>query len=369
MSLIIAKKRNNQICIVSDTKLTDYPISMHPKREVASPMDSVIKCTILNKHLCIAVAGCMEGVDGILKKCRKHSHDLHGILDILLKFNQIWNGRTTFIVGVSLHPVYEIFEIKDSFVRETNDAWIGRIAGFNEFQKCKTALSESHPEFEFQYVMEKAMKQIIENGIDPTISGYVISVTNDTGGFTYKSRMEIDITERILPLGYSVIGHGTAQEGAYSIHFFPSNPTYSAFAIHILQGNFGVVYSLNENAGLLYPTVISEVDEEEFAEIVYQKHGIVKDVSVPVSPESYFKRGNKAFEQQNYAKSLELYNKCLTFEEYSQKGALFFNRGIVLSYLDRQSEALKDFKEAVRINSSFQAQILKFLQSQKKRRI
>jgi hypothetical protein len=106
-------------------------------------------------------------------------------------------------------------------------------------------------------------------------------VNNENRFFDYGSRIEMYILPQVLPPGFSTIGHGTAQQGGYSVHFFPSNDKFTILAIHILQGKFGVIYKPRDG-GLLWPEVVSNVNEAEFSRITESRFGVRRLVSTPM---------------------------------------------------------------------------------------
>jgi tetratricopeptide (TPR) repeat protein len=245
-------------------------------------------------------------------------------------------------------------------------AWIGLETGYKAFEIRREEIEKTWPKDDFPYIIEQSLKKVIDDKIDPAINGFTISVSNANGVFQYRSAVIMDLLPRTLPPGFSVIGHGTAQEGAYTIRFFAANDSNTALAIHSLQGNFGIVYAIRNN-GLLHPEIISDVDEEEFADIITPQFGIKKIGSLPVPVESYFKRGNKAFEAGDYSKALGMFDKGLKISGHPLWASLQFNRGMVLNYLNRHEEAMQSFQLAVQKDSSFQSKILSFLTSPKKK--
>ena len=280
MSLIIAKRDGEKIYIVGDTKLTSYPLELYPSQMVSSPQEGVVKVTIINPNICICFAGNIEGVDELIRLCRGIRSNLTRILNELLAFNKSVNGRTEFILAVSAHPLYKIFEIKNLLLTETIASWIGSHRGFSKFQEKWTFLRETQSRMGIDYHMSQALKSVIESGIEPSVNGFSIAAGNEARIFSYRSRIEMYVLPQIIPPGFSTVGHGTAQEGGYSIHFFPSNKNFTVLAVHVLQGRFGVVYKAKEG-GLLWPEVFSDIDEAEFSKMTYSKFGISRLVGTP----------------------------------------------------------------------------------------
>jgi hypothetical protein len=272
MSLIIVKQEKDMIYIAADTKLTYEGIENHPEQKMASPGEGVIKATLITSNICICFAGDIEGVDELISFCRGIK-DLLRILKALLEFHLSCSGRTEFILAVSQHPFYRIFEIKDLQKIESKSSWIGSKKGFSEFQRYWMEGLSAHPTMGLDFNMGEGFRKVMESNVDETVNGFLISVSNEHGVFDYKSKMQISIVPQVLPPGYSTIGHGPPQKGGYSVHFFPPSRDFTVLPIHVLQGNFGVIYKA-KNGGLLWPEVIPNVDEQAFAVITVSKYCI-----------------------------------------------------------------------------------------------
>ncbi len=364
MSLVVAKKEKNRIYIVSDTKLT-YPVEIFPEKKLSSPKEGIIKSTITNPHICISFAGETEGVDDLIKKCRVFKDELDKIKKTIFQFHKAKNAKTEFILCVTHYPFYAIYEIKNLQCKETSSSWIGDDNGFNEFQKYWHDLKVSQPNQDTQYIMEKALESVIESNIALSVNGFVISLSNEKNYFEYKSYISAYMPGRVLTSRISVLTYGTAQEGGYNVHIFPSNRDSSVLAIHIQQGNFGIIYHAKNN-DLLRPEIISDVDEFEFAEITKLKYDVVPIGATCSQQKSYFERGNKAFERKDYNLALEYYERGISAKESALLAILNYNKGIALFYLGRHSESMQAFYNAVKLDNSFHNKVVQFMQYRKK---
>jgi hypothetical protein len=56
----------------------------------------------------------------------------------------------------------------------------------------------------------------------------------------------------IYGTGSHIIGHGTADEGAYSVNFLGNSADFKTVGLHVRQGHFGLAYNRQEN-GLMHP--------------------------------------------------------------------------------------------------------------------
>lgn len=131
MSLIVARKDGNKLCVVSDTKLT-YP-NHETKRLKTSPIDGIVKTIILHDNLCVSFAGEIEQAE-LAFKAIKNSTDINVILQTLEKFHKLSFEKTEFLFCIG-KPQLIIYEIKNGTANETNIAWIGDKKAFDIFQK------------------------------------------------------------------------------------------------------------------------------------------------------------------------------------------------------------------------------------------
>jgi hypothetical protein len=270
MSLIIAKQDNLGIYIVADTKLSYAEPENHPKQAVASPGEGVIKATLINPHVCVCFAGDVSGVDDLLRMCRG-ANDFLWILNALEAFHRSCDQQTEFIVAVSHHPLYRIYEIKDGRLTESKSSWIGSKPGFSQFQEYLA--TEANSPTSLDYKMGRALGMVMQSSIDPTVNGFLISVTSRDKMLYYHTGMSIAIVPQVVQ-GNHTIGHGSPQKGGYSIHYFPPSSDLRVLPIHVLQGNLGIVYKAVKS-GLLWPEVIRNIDERAFSALLLSKYGIV----------------------------------------------------------------------------------------------
>jgi len=279
MSLIVVRKNRNKIWIVSDTKLT-HPPPKKPEERVAFPNDSLIKIIIINPHICVAFANEIDGVDEVIRKCRQLRMNYLEMIDILFNFHVNNQARTDFILAFSFFDVNIIFEIKKLKKSEEQSSWIGSAEGFNEFQKHMNRSEGPLKKDDVFSEMKDALHKVIESGVDPGVNGFMISASNDGFFFTYDSYIKAYFPARTFNKnsrntkdGYTVLSYGTAEEGGYNVHVFPPGPNCLTLAIHVQQGNFGVVYASNDG-GLLTPTFFANVTETEFANLTKKKYNI-----------------------------------------------------------------------------------------------
>ncbi len=377
MSLVVAKRNGNLISIVSDTKLS-YPIESFPNYKLAEPDKGVIKSVILNPFICVSFA-CNDINNAVeaLRKCRLFGTNVSTLLNYLFSFHRQKRNSIDFIVGISMPSLTKIFEIKSGVKIEKNSCWIGSLDGFNCFQEkvydYKRDFNKSETDIP-DY--SRCLTQVIESGVDETINGFPISVTNQNGIFQYITSMSAVMGlapktytfNDALPhqigdtFGYSIPLdiHDSTQEGNYTICIYESNLDYTAVGLFILQGNFGVVYSLGDDKSLLIPRVYGKHDEFEFEEVLKQ-FGIPKSFSVSSKQKSLLNRGDKSFQVGNFEEAIRFYDKGLLENEEVAKGLLFFHKGVAYLNLRNVQEALTQFQLAIKKQPNLTSAIQKIL--------
>jgi hypothetical protein len=353
MSLIVARKSGSLIHVVSDTKLT-YPEEKYPDKKLAAPADGVIKAAILNPHVCIAFAGEYEAAEEAIKVCRRYDFMVANMKEHLLAVNKKTEGKTEFILCVGF-PEYSIYEIKDMEITQTSSAWIGSKTAFSIFQG--KALEVRSTTRSMDSILDDSIEHVLKSGLAPEVNGFRVSVSNDGNFFHYKNYMATNMPPRTYTLKanqHAVIDiYGTAEEGGYSVAFCENQGRHDMVAIHVRQGEFGVLYEIKDG-GLLWPKVVPGVDEHEFNDILQAQFGIRPPGLFSSLQKSYFTRGNKSFAAGEYAKAISLYEMGLNQKENFFISALLFNKGLALIKLDRLNEACEIFDKAVKIDNKLQ---------------
>ena len=132
MSLIVARKEGNQLCIVSDTKLT-YP-AHETRNHKTSPEEGVIKTVILNSQLAVAFAGDIDFAEKALQQING-SIQLPAILHILKQHHDASCQQTDFVV-CQVDPDPVIYKIANGQCSEEEFAGLGDLKAYGHFQRC-----------------------------------------------------------------------------------------------------------------------------------------------------------------------------------------------------------------------------------------
>lgn len=387
MSLIVARKDGRKIGIVSDTKLT-YP-NHETKNLKTSPIDGVVKTVILNENLCVSFAGEIEPAELALKEINI-STDTNSILHLLEKFHHFSKGETEFIFCIG-KPDLTIYEIKNGIVQETNQSWIGDKAVFENFQKSILAhptkeqrqekvetplqnsktnqptitITEMNLTFEVSQnssilsKLSSAMDNVIDNDSISSVGGFKVNVIYDNkffyNGYIKNYRQNVTMTG----YGSQVIGHGTAQDGSYSINFIGGSSDFKSVALHVSQGNFGIVYTRTDY-GLLKPVILN-FDEVDFSDEIQDKYNIISSFSTQDRVQKYVTKAGNFFHQKNYRQSEVYFDKGFNSANAAEKAKFLFSKGLLLLSLDDKRPAMKAFSETIKIDPTYTTRILNVL--------
>lgn len=322
MSLIVARKINNKLIIVGDTKLT------YPYKEKNSPKDGTIKSIILNSTISVCFAGDVYYAEEALKEIASN-YDLENIKSTLLKWHLESEGSTDFIIAVGCNEPY-FLTIKDSIIKLEYQCWIGSIDGFRKFQElflsnyvhryeCGVNLNivqqpASEDElFKEQYnKLYEAMIGVIEDNSINEIGGFIIPLIFENNKFSYHFyvsvfRKPIDVDEEIGKEKWNKVVFGGAEDGSFTVNF--SGGDNAELAIHFYQGEIGVVYSRLEN-GLLNPKTY-QMDEIDFTEFITENYNAKLGFSLASHTANYAIKGEKAFRIADYELALNRINQAI----------------------------------------------------------
>jgi hypothetical protein len=357
MSLIVAKKFGDKICVVSDTRI-DNPENLNRVDLDVPEVYGLIKTIVINPFICVAFAGEIELVNAALNVCKQLNHKVDEIVQHLLSVNKNSKNKAEFIVCVAAPP-FLIYKISNYEVEKTDSTWIGYVEGFNEFQKNYNAKGLNQIRLDPISDMENAMTAVIESQV-LGVNGFMIEVTNERWSFLYKNYIKTYIPPRtFIGGGFHVIGYGTAEEGGYTIHILESERT-DVLAIHVPQNRMGIIYA-ERDSEMLTPEVFRDVDEHEFIEITNSSYNIKPGYKISSLQKSYFERGNKAAELRQFENAIYYYGMGLKENEISLKADLYFNIGVCQIHLRKFNEGTDNFNKAVKLNSNLQPKVFQFM--------
>jgi len=305
MSLVIAKKSENDIYLISDTKLSES----NDEKLVTKLEDNILKIVIINSQLVFAFAGAVSDAEVTLERISNIS-DINSIRNILLE-SHIKSYRDNdysveFILAIG-NPDFNLVEFKNGKQLDVKNSWLGSQKAFNLYQsyflgkdkqnqsKRETPKSKSTKTPEINIVMDlsvthspsnqdktnhsysdsyskslSAMKRIIESGIVSEVGGFYLPVAYYENKFQYMLYSTIFSANQTIPITKPrmsfVIPFGSAEQGAYNVTLNPIKDKIGNehVTFHFNIGKLGLVYK-RSNSGLPRPSVFPEHDAIDFS--------------------------------------------------------------------------------------------------------
>lgn len=297
MTLVVARKVNNEIIIVGDTKITN------DHKPQAAQYIGGLKIVLLAPGLCVAFAGdvaeARDAIEGIYSK-NINLFDKNSAIDYFLSrhresLRKGGDRRTDFIVASICDPVdasgefeKEIFRIANSNVEWGSDVYqIGDGSAFDRYQRILHGEKpiQMHTSFEitrlgnvarpgFDDAVHAAMSAIQGVIIDPecvTVDGYRTGVVSDENGFRYLQTFRFDGNS--LPINledgkvHPIISGGAPEGVDIKITGVLVEIGYGIYPLYSITGNFGVIYQPEIS---FEPKIYSNISRDEFELIVHQ---------------------------------------------------------------------------------------------------
>ena len=322
MSLIVARKINNKLILVGDTKLT------YPYKDKNSPKDGTIKSIIFNSTISVCFAGDVYYAEEALKEIALN-YDLENIKSTLLKWHLESEISTDFIIAVGCNEPHFI-TIKDGSITLEEQCWIGSIDGFRKFQELYLSdyVHQYETGFSSQVIQQPASKDeffreqynklyeamvgVIESHLINEVGGFIIPLIFEENKFSYQCyvnifRKPINIDKEVRDQRWSTIGFGGAEEGSFTVNF--SGGYNAELAIHFYQGDIGVVYSRAKNS-LLNPKIY-KMDEIDFNEFLTENYKVKLAFSLASHTANYAIKAEKAFNEEHYDIALNRINQAI----------------------------------------------------------
>jgi len=283
MSLIVARRIDNEVRIITDTKITDDLI-LHQ-----TLLGGKLKCVVVSPTCCVCFAGIValaeEALSPILdgEICDRQRITTH-----LLQHHRASKGEIDFIVASLDEPVAAIDRITEGEL-EMNliSAWIGDQPAFNTYQRCyhadlgRSAASVSLEEsFEIASRMSDAFKAVIEDHRHASVGDFALTVTSrpaQSDGFRYLCRAGAfgfrSVSNTTTPT--SLLQSLGAEGGSF--HYTVLVPTIAgvgAVAVHLLEGKVGAFFY---PAQCWSPTVFKNVGVDQFVQAIARRFGVNVD--------------------------------------------------------------------------------------------
>ena len=130
MSLVVARKLGERICMVADSKVTD------PRESRTNHLHQLLKIVAVSSDCAVAYAGSVDGAHMALQELLTSSiaRDHEVVCQLLLKSQKDCRQSVDFIVG-SLQPTARLARISGGKIcPDLPAAWIGDADAFTSYQ-------------------------------------------------------------------------------------------------------------------------------------------------------------------------------------------------------------------------------------------
>lgn len=290
MTLVIAKKIEDEIIILSDTKFTyDNDKSYKLLYSNADEYIGGLKAVLIFPGVCVCFAGKVAFArDAFLEIIEKtvNVFDKNILINHFLAFHKKSGQSTDFLIMTNTGTL-EIFKIQNGKVTWDEDSvWIGDHEAFSEFQKCFLGNSQNEgevgkAEFEiFSYGNDinssvsdsfskniKAFNSVLKSNI-LSVGGICTVIRFNLNKAYYLEYSKANGTPRIALNGKNIY-LGKEPEGAFAFHVAPrSSIGLGVFAVYYYTGKFGIIYAPVFNFS---PQIIKDLEFEDFSKMLNEK--------------------------------------------------------------------------------------------------
>jgi hypothetical protein len=296
MSLVIARKMNQQLFMIGDSKITNELTKGNSK------VTDLITKIVIHENFAIAFAGLILPAQRVIEDIRSHDLEESEILEKLFEVHKKNENAVEFLLGSHENGSnFSLWLIKDGEKSLVETGWIGDYEGFAKYQGYYTGEIKAEEGVENVYhtnIVEvpeddsagdfKKSFDSITNLINcsdvSTVGNFVIPVFFKKGRFvngTYASSTTHPMDFSKLPKEFTVT-FSSADLGGYTYELATSNESPNQFAIYFWQPRLGVYFDLETN-GITSVHIEKEVSPVEFT------YNLNKKFSTALS--SWFRNG------------------------------------------------------------------------------
>ena len=255
LSFLFARKTNNYLYILADTKINYSEISDQLLNKIGDTANlinkyGIIKNVIINRNLCVGAAGIVEHFNELLAYIENRgSSTLSEIVNKALDINNKYNQDTDFIIAFADNKNKGLYLVKDGTLNDVDSCWIGVKDCFRAFQSMRldenikdvyydNDLSEEDNMFCFD---KFCFSNVLNKNIDTdSVGKNMVNCYYGKDGFTYSNEYFFETFKRqtLLP-GEGVI-FGNSIE--YGDGIIVSNFVNGCYAICYPQLHKSIIY-------------------------------------------------------------------------------------------------------------------------------
>lgn len=282
MSLIVARQIDDEVRIISDTKMMNY----QALRQI--PLDGGLKCIVISPTCCVSFSGNVRIAElALTPVMRNMSWSRQEITSHLLKQHRECGCKTDFIVAV-VDEAVGIDRISDGLLEEgLPSTWIGEHEAFAAYQAnyhLESRPRPSEPFLEERFLiagrMNDAFAAVVADPSIRSVDDFTICVTSwpaQEDGFRYLSRAAgsgfktVTLTTEPTSL-FRTLG---AEGGSYNYSLLvPTSAGIGAVAVHIREARLGALFWPSRSWKSI---PIRGVNVGEFVDAIRNQFGIAVD--------------------------------------------------------------------------------------------
>lgn len=281
MTLVVARRTNEEIRILSDFRITDPNATLR-----SGSFKGALKAIVLSKTTCVCYAGnAGRALLAIREVSATDTADCDELGGRLLKLHEEGNHDTAFIVA-GIIPRSRLFRISDGKLEEDLPvAWIGDETAFKLYQETYHALPDQPfyqaiqegARFEVASKMMDSLRAVAANPSCPSVDGPIIALTSHPAGALGFKYLDVIAGYDFQPVSNtteetSLTRSRSAAEGGYNYSVLtPISPGVGAIGVHYFQGRFGALhYPLVSDNEILF----RNCNVDEFIQQVEAKYGV-----------------------------------------------------------------------------------------------
>lgn len=282
MSIIIAKRFEDECIIISDTKVSidigDSSVTANGKMRM-SPLEGVLKTQIILPRMCVSFAGDVEVAAEIIQSfVIQKPRDFHSMLIFYQRELIKRESDTQFIIAMCDKKRAFLYKIDKNKIETGDSFWIGDYRAFEDFQQYYH--SEKYKNMLFRQRVIHAFEDLIAYTSVQTIGDFSISASYDEryGAFIYDDKV-IAYRSKIMSVEANketIMDEGNAEDGTYMVSVLISDRTDNQVVVLFFdKANVALMYMpITSTRRKLKPEIIRNVTRESLKVYVAEKYQI-----------------------------------------------------------------------------------------------
>lgn len=365
MSLVLAKKVENKIILLCDTRITNV-LSNLPK----PPGEGISKIRIVNDDVMLGFAGNVDILDSIFASIVT-TDGIENLKSFLFCERERCNRSVDFILcSIAAN---KIFKLSGDNWEDVEDCWIGSqnayvtFRGFETGRIDETFLKPSHQNTGIFSVIRQlenvsdearvkvsniltAFINVVEKTSIPDVGDFCIAYVEEFGVYRPLNYFIMRNNNLVLPEPSpepQILPAGTVEDGSYAFEFMAINPSQKFAGFFLLQGGLGFLFPIGLNdMGAKILKAENSIDFEFDA-----REDFDLDLNSGFSNvQNYLALGTFNLNQkQNFQKAFWIFDKGVRVARETDPYAkvLLAHRGLMHSILSDDVQAMRDCNGAI----------------------